>query len=169
MTKKQDEKKTIDSVIDSDKFVGHLVTFLVSKVREMQRPWQQLSEAEQERFIDTATQDIMVNVEKCKGALSGQIRQTLVQASVEAVNTKKGYIAISLKASDEADGRHELADHTGKNVFIVIDNLSQFVTSNAVPKAEKQQKDMLDDVAKSGNKGKVEAALGDALREAESE
>jgi len=156
MAKKQEvvsSKEVMDSVIDADKFVGHLVTFLVAKVREMNRPWQQLSEKEQERFIDTSTQEIMVEVEKCKTALAGGIRQTLVQASVEAVNTKKGYIAISLKASDEADGRHELADHTGKNVLIVIDNLSQFVTSEGRPKPDADQKSL-----------PIEADQGAALR-----
>jgi hypothetical protein len=116
---------------------------LINEIGQLQKPWHQMAEREQEVAIFRLRNTVEVSVRKLVESIACANFQRIA-ATVEQVTFKDG-IKATLTLAKGADGAHELADSTGSFVTVVLANAQQFVDGIERVKAEADQADMFTD------------------------
>lgn len=95
-----------------------LLQSLVLEIKLLQRPWDALPQAEQDEMIERLRKQVLDNVRQALGLIVADER-AVMPATVESVTFKDGIKAV-LKISKHAAARHDLADHEGQDLIIVM-------------------------------------------------
>jgi hypothetical protein len=108
-----------DVVGETSAFVARdLLDSLVLEIKLLQRPWDALPQAEQDEMIERLRKQVLNNVRQAIGIIVADER-AVMPATVESVTFKDGIKAV-LKISKHAGARHDLADHEGQDLIIVM-------------------------------------------------
>ena len=108
-----------DPVAAAAEFTGRdLLEALVLEIKLLQRPWDAMTQAEQDEYIERLRKRVEENVRQAVNKIVSD-DQVVMAATVESVTFKDG-VKAQLKISKHAIGRHELADCEGSDVIVVI-------------------------------------------------
>lgn len=120
-----------------------LLKALLGEIRQLQKPWEQTPEREQEVVID-----------RLRRAVEHTIRQTTlriaagnfqrVPVEIESVTFKDGVKAV-MQIERSAEGVHALADGTGGRALVVLASIDQFIEGMNRILADADQPDLFDD------------------------
>jgi len=133
-------KKEIEPYVEvaAETMLGDLMECVIMNCRELPRPWQSMSETEQEVFINrirlqcsSATRQA-INIIAARGNVT-------IAATVESVTFKDGIKAV-LKVNADCEGRHDLADAEGQLVLLAVSKASDLLEEHDLPQAEPNQK-----------------------------
>jgi len=128
-------------LIDPDKLVASLVNSQLDTIKELERPWHKLSEAEQDRIIQKLDFDTKKLIRHSITILESGIERVVVSAGVDQVVFKDG-VKIVLKVPAHEEKRHELADAQGHIVKIVLIEENDTLNSDGLPTAEPDQNNL---------------------------
>lgn len=132
--------------IAEETFLGDLMRIIVDQVKAIQKPWEQLSQSEQEAYLNSIRLQCEAVSKKAINIIAAQGMVTIV-ADIDSVTFKDGIKAV-LKIGSHVEGRHDLADAEGKAVLLVVSNADDLINENEIPEAEPDQAAMdLDDAA----------------------
>ena len=156
-----------DVIINEETLLGDLIVCTLDRIKELDRPWHQLSESEQERVIDGLEYYIKKGVEKACLIINDRNVKATIRANLDRVTVTDGIKAV-LKIDGDDEGRHELIDHTKRNVQVVICDVMGGLTQEGKPKADKDQPE-LELEEEEADHSETEDALAEALEAADSE
>lgn len=135
--------ETVDAtLLPTETLAGDLTAALLDRVRNLQKPYQQMSEAEQNVLIGglrTAVGDMVRNVAH---TIAADGRKVLT-AEIEKVEVKDGMKAV-LTMSKRDENRLDLIDACGSTVLIVIAGASEYMGGDN-PQADPDQTKLLTD------------------------
>ncbi len=116
---------------------GDIRNYLIERYRMLPKPWEQMTESEQEDLVETA--------EKAAHHLVNQAINIIVSdgfksiyAELDKVVVKDGIQAI-LKASKDSEYRHDLMDAQGASVRIIIVDTEEFEGESSPVKIDKNE------------------------------
>jgi hypothetical protein len=115
---------------------GDLVSALLDEVKSLPKPWQQLSESQQDAVIDRLRRRTGEAIDQCVRAIAADGRDTCV-AELEQLTSKDGIKAV-LKLSAHDENRYALLDAVGKQVLVVVGDSKHFLAGE-MPRAEPTQ------------------------------
>jgi hypothetical protein len=129
--------------VAEETFLGDLMQCVLNQVKAIQKPWQQLSEAEQDSYLLSMEAQMRDATRKAMSIITAQDR-TVLPVKVIKVVFKDGVKAeVELVAG--SPGRHELADSEGTIVQIMIADIEHLTGGReGVPTADKDQPSLLD-------------------------
>lgn len=130
---------------DSDRLYADLVDAICDRFKAMQKPWQQMTEAEQRDFLDDLKYWGRSAIRQIADTIAGEGFPT-VRGTIEQVTFKDGIKAV-VTLPKHVERRHDLADATGNTVHIVIADVDQFVEAEPETRAEPDQTDMVAEAA----------------------
>lgn len=140
-----EEAEEYNFEIHQQTILGDFMQWMVMQFRDLPKPWDAMSEREQENWLD-----------RCEAQASEVIRQVITivanrgfdnaGALVESVTFKDGVKAV-LKLHSKTEGAHALADREGGYCVLVMADPEEFFNSEGVPKPEPDQRglDMSDE------------------------
>lgn len=133
--------ETVDATtLDTETLAGDLTTALLDRVRNLQKPYQQLTFGEQNILIGGLRQAVNDMVRNVVHTIAADGRKVLM-AEIEKVEVKDGMKAvISMNRRDE--NRLDLIDATGSTVLIVLAGASQYMGGEN-PAAEPDQTSLI--------------------------
>lgn len=117
-----------------------LLDALINEIRQLPKPWQQTSEAEQQVVIDRLRRSVENAVRSLVGTIAAA-RFARIPATIDSVTFKDGVKAV-LKLSKGYSGTYELAENTGGPALVVLASHQQFVDGIERIKADADQPDM---------------------------
>lgn len=117
-----------------------LLDALINEIRQLPKPWQQTSEAEQQVVIDRLRRSVENAVRSLVGTIAAA-RFARIPATIDSVTFKDGVKAV-LKLSKGYSGTYELAENTGGQALVVLASHQQFVDGIERIKADADQPDM---------------------------
>lgn len=95
-----------------------LLSALVTEIRLLPKPWEQLTKAKQDDIIDRLRERVGSNIKMAVHMLAAQGRVTVV-ADLDQITRKDGIKAV-FKINSNTEGRHELFDSEGKACLIIV-------------------------------------------------
>lgn len=103
-----------------------LLSALLDEIKALQKPWQSMSQRNQNEVIDRLRMRIEHNIENVITMIAAQDRPCLI-GRVEKVEFKNDVKCI-LNFSRENPSRHELSDAVGQMVMIIVtENVESYV------------------------------------------
>lgn len=126
-----------NEMIAEETFLGDLMRIVIDQVKAIQKPWEQLSESDQETYLNSVRLQCEAAVKKAINIIAAQGMVTIV-ADVDSVTFKDGIKAV-LKVGSHVAGRHDLADAEGKAVLLVVSSAEDLINENELPEAEPDQ------------------------------
>jgi hypothetical protein len=121
---------------------ANLLKALITQVEKLPKPWQQLSQSEQERVIFHLREGVESSVRAVvKTIASGNFMN--IPASVDSVTFKDGVKAV-LKLAKGSDSTHMLADAQGGQVLIVIASPGEYIEGIENVKAKADQSELFE-------------------------
>lgn len=116
---------------------GDLMSMILDMAKALPKPWQQMSEVDQEMWLEKVDIRVTAAVEKCVNIIASRDAAPF-PAVVDSVTFKSG-VKISLKMDKASEGAHQVADHTGHSVLITVVETADLVSDNHKPTADKDQ------------------------------
>jgi hypothetical protein len=121
---------------------ANLLKALITQVEKLPKPWQQLSQSEQERVIFHLREGVESSVRMIvKTIAAGDFMN--IPAAVESVTFKGGVKAV-VKLAKGTDGAHSLADCEGRQVLIVIASPDEYIDGIELVKAKADQSELFE-------------------------
>lgn len=120
--------------------LGDLMHIIVDTAKALPKPWQQLSEQEQDTWLQSIDK-------RCKAAISQAVtiiacgNHVSVKATLASVTFKDG-VKASVTVDKHSQHRIDLADAAGKDVRLVILDIEGITSENNKPKATKDQRSL---------------------------
>lgn len=105
-------------LLSADTLRGDVRDAILDQIKHLKKPFQQLSEMEQEMVISHADK-IARNLCRQAVRLVAAEGNVQIEATIDSVQVKDG-LKITMAASGLALNRHELTDHVKKRAFIVL-------------------------------------------------
>ena len=133
----QDEYAGMDDLIAESTFVGDLMRVVVDILKAAPKTWQELSETEQETYLNSIEAQVKHVSQKAIRILSSAGRTSLV-AEVDSVTFKDGVKAV-MKLPKCLPGVYDLADAEGQEVLIVVSGAEALLHSHDLPEADPDQ------------------------------
>lgn len=127
--------------------LGDLMNCVINLAKALPKPWEQLSESQQERWLESVDWQCQEAVKECVNIISGR-GMTVVPAVVESVTFKDG-VKVVLKLMSRSEGAHAVADAEGEVVSITLADATELVSDNGKPKADPTQPGL--ELAESGD------------------
>ncbi len=121
---------------------GDIRDFLLDRLKNFQKPWVSMGEAEQRESINQTKEAAEHLVKKACRIISSEGRK-VIEATVEQVIVKDG-IKATMKCTNTFDALHELGGATGQIVLIVTSGAQDFVGEQAPALPIPDQADLLD-------------------------
>lgn len=115
---------------------GDIRDWLLDRLKQQQKPWEQMSEAEQADLIAQAEMAAGDMVRRAVRMIAAEGRKVIV-AQLEQVTVKDGIKAVVTLSKHDAC-RHDLVDAQGKDVLIVVADAGDYMGAKgeAVPDAD---------------------------------
>jgi hypothetical protein len=121
---------------------ANLLKALITQVEKLPKPWQQLSQSEQERVIFHLREGVESSIRVIvKTIAAGDFMN--IPAAVESVTFKGGVKAV-VKLAKGTDGAHSLADCEGRQVLIVIASPDEYIEGIDQVKAKADQSELFE-------------------------
>lgn len=95
-----------------------LLDSLLTHIKVLKRPWQEMTETEQEDVIESLRKGVLDSTQKAVRQISSN-GAIAVPGTLEVVNIKEDGVKTTIKVSKHAENLFELFDATGKEVLIV--------------------------------------------------
>jgi len=121
--------------------LGDLIKVTVDSLKQMDRPWVNLSEEEQNRIIGNVTHTMRQAVREACVIIDDSVDKIRIRAQVDSITIKDGIKAV-LKVDANNDGRHALSDSSGEYVDIIICRIGDLLHEGGAPTADPQQSAM---------------------------
>ena len=131
--------------IETDGLQADITGWLVDRLRHQEKPYAEMSEAEQREVIESAqkaTADLLREVVKKIAADERKV----IQADLKNVTRDADKIVGKLECPKSSEYRHDLFDATGRTVLIVVADADEYM-GGEMPEADADQK-TIDDYAK---------------------
>lgn len=128
----------------ADTLTGDIRDALLDNIKNMQKPWQQLTE-NQQKGVAIAVEDMAKNVVRKAVTIIAKQGRTVIQASLEKITIKDG-IKAEVALSQFSEHRHALCDSQGKAVLIVVADAEEFTGEREAVEIDKDQGDLEDTV-----------------------
>jgi len=113
--------------IETSETIGvDLLNALVQEIKLLKKPWEKLSQNQQDDLIDRLRDRIGTNVARAVHMIAAAGR-VIVQGDLEQVTIKDGVKAV-VKFSPKQPNLHEMYEAQGKQVLLVVADAKQFVT-----------------------------------------
>jgi hypothetical protein len=125
-----------------DTMAGDLTSALLDRVKNLQKPYQQMSEAEQRNVIYGLRAAVSEMIRNVVRTIAADGRKVIV-AEIEKVEVKDGMKAV-LSMSKRDENRMDLIDACGSSVLIVVADASQYMGGED-PKPEPDQTTLITD------------------------
>lgn len=109
-------------------------------IRNMQKPWQKMSESEQQAVVSSVTANANHLVREAVKIVAGEGRKAMI-GTLESVTIKDG-IKATLKLSKTAPERHDLIDCQGAQVMLVVAEVEPFQGERAPAEIDPDQADL---------------------------
>lgn len=119
--------------------LGDLMQFITDKLKQLPKPWQELTESEQKDYIGNVEFEAEHVIRSLVRIISANNFES-TGAVVESVTFKNGVKGVLQLRKGEA--AHSLAEHEGQAVTIVFADPEDFLSSEGKPKADKDQPDL---------------------------
>ena len=100
-----------------------LLSALLSEIRLLPKPWDQLAKSKQDDIIDRLRKRVETNVKMAVHLLSSQGR-TVVVGDLEQITIKDGAKAV-IKIGRSAESLHDLYDAQGKAVLVIVSDAGE--------------------------------------------
>ncbi|CAB4141104.1 hypothetical protein UFOVP413_46 [uncultured Caudovirales phage] len=149
-----------EAIFTSDKvefIAGELRDWILTRIQEIDRPWDKLKEAEQRdlsRTLGSKAKEVIMTVANRIAARGFPV----INAEVESVTVKDG-IKAALTLSRFSDQRHKLVDAQGQSVLLVVSDAKVFLGEKNAVEIDPDQKDLPGfDQTKSGKRMDAEQA-----------
>jgi hypothetical protein len=125
MGKMNNEEQEVDAIeLETETLSGDVRDAILNKFRNQQKPWQQMTEAEQSMFNNSIDSTARYLVTQAVKLVAAEGRKTIA-AVVDSITVKDGIKAtVTLPKSDEQ--RHNLIDSQGQTVLIVVVDTEKF-------------------------------------------
>src|SRR5262245_2221156 len=125
------------TALAADQAGASLLKALLDEIRLLPRPWMHLPEAEQADTIERLRNRVRAEI----GAVAQAIvsaGHVAMQAKLDAIGFRDG-LRITLSATRDSAGRHDLIDSLGIDVTLVLGNAEQFLGGMGEIKATPDQ------------------------------
>jgi hypothetical protein len=109
---------TPQTEVAAETMVGDLMQFLIQELKVAPKPWQAMSEEEQQEVIDRSKARVESTVRHCIRLLAAGDRPTLA-GQLASITMKDGIKAV-VELPKHTAARHELFDAQGSEVLIVV-------------------------------------------------
>lgn len=100
-----------------------LLSALLSEIRLLPKPWDQIAKSKQDDIIDRLRKRVETNVKMAVHLLSSQGR-TVVVGDLEQITIKDGAKAV-IKIGRSAESLHDLYDAQGKAVLVIVSDAGE--------------------------------------------
>jgi hypothetical protein len=137
MTEQQTEITEETQDLAAETLKGDVRDWYLDRVKQLQKPWQQMGEAEQRSLIYDAESAAADMVRKAVRILAAEGRKVIV-AQLEQVTVKDGIKAVVTLSKHDAC-RHELVDAQGKDVLIVVADAGDHMGEKAAAKPDAEE------------------------------
>lgn len=104
---------------------ANMLSALIKQLEQLQKPWQQTPEREQEKVIFHLRESVEAAARQLVKAIAGGNHPS-IPASVESVTFKDG-VKVSLKLAKGTESLHALVDAQGSVVQIVLASVDQYI------------------------------------------
>jgi|GEM_PF-6561359 len=143
------EEVSEDTIIKAaDTVAGNLATWLIDRVRFLDKTWEQMTQEEQEGWIDAAREKARGVARQTVSTIASDGRKviyaTLGDAKVPADTIKPIEFKVTIPRTDEQ--RHTAMDHVGGRVLLVVADAEAYMGGD-VPEADPDQPGLMDDVS----------------------
>lgn len=129
-------------MINAEQHLGKdLLSFIIQELKAAPKPWEKMSENEQQDVIFRATKRIKDAVRQAVTIIAAKDRPSM-EAHVKKVVFSDGGVEGVVVLSKKQGGRHDFADSQGENITIVITNPSEYTESMTEVEADKDQKEI---------------------------
>lgn len=137
---KEEEKSNVEMAAST--MLGDMMQLVVQELKDVEKPWQQISEEHQGEILDRAEARITGFIEKAVSIIAGGNNVSLT-AKLESV-TFGDVAKIVLKTGVDVPAIHDLTAHgKGNAVKISILDAGEYLSdSSTKPEAEPDQKDL---------------------------
>jgi len=123
----------------SSTLLGDVMSIVLNQVKALPKSWQELSEAEQNDYLDSIREQSMEAIEQVVYTLNAN-SYTTVNAIVESVTFKGGVKAVLITDKHNNPAVHDLAESESKPVKILIPDLERFeADGSTAPVADADQ------------------------------
>ncbi|OPZ78659.1 MAG: hypothetical protein BWY78_00467 [Alphaproteobacteria bacterium ADurb.Bin438] len=132
--------KTNEQVINLAKktLSGDIRDFLVDRLRQFPKPWQKMTEAEQEREIESASKAAENLITEALRIISSNGRDVVV-ATLDKLTIKDG---IKVEASTGIKYLQSIGEVVGQEILIVTNSVNEFVGESKPCKADPDQPEL---------------------------
>lgn len=117
--------------------LGDLMNCVINLAKALPKPWEQLSEIQQDTWLQSVDWQCQEAVKECVSIISSR-GSLVVPAIVDSVTFKDG-VKVVLKVLSNSEGAHAIADAEGEVVNITIADTSELVSDKGKPKADPTQ------------------------------
>lgn len=107
----------------ADSIGKDLLSALLSEIRLLPKPWDQIAKSKQDDIIDRLRKRVETNVKMAVHLLSSQGR-TVVVGDLEQITIKDGAKAV-IKIGRSAESLHDLYDAQGKAVLVIVSDAGE--------------------------------------------
>lgn len=140
-----DEELTTTQELAEKLMLGKLTSIIVDMAKALPDVWQKLSEDKQREWID-------YTVRGCRDAARDAINvlacgnTSRVPCVVDSVTFKDGVKVVMKVSQSHQGGAHDIADHEGQTVLVVIPDMTPVESEQGVPEPDPDQNPLnLDD------------------------
>lgn len=130
------QEKTLE--IARSTMLGDLMHTMLDIVKPMQKPWQQMSQDEQDWWLESLEKQCTSAIEQCVTLLASD-GHVAMPATLKRV-VFKGAVEATLVIEKQAQNRIDLADAAGTTVQLVIWDTESHMGDGNKPKAEANQR-----------------------------
>lgn len=126
--------------LSAETLLGDVRDAILDNFRAQHKPWKQMTEVEQRDFnqrINNVAGDL---VRRSVEIIAGHGRKTIA-ATLEQITVKEGFKLV-LTVPQYEENRHEMVDHTGSKVLLVIADVKDFSGQKADPITEPNQTEL---------------------------
>lgn len=133
-----DKERLTAIQIGETTMLADLTKCLIEELKVMQKPWQSMSQSEQDDVIDRLEKQLTVASQQAINIIASRDMPE-VTGEVESVTFKNG-AKVVIKFSSITEGVHALADASGHFVKIIIPETDDLINKSEMPEGEADQR-----------------------------
>jgi gas vesicle protein len=134
--------------IAAETLSGDVRDAILDRIRNLQKPWQQMVEYEQ-RTLTSDINNVAENLVRKAVNIIGRQGRTVIQATLEKITIKDG-IKAEISVSQFSEHRHQLCDSQGKAILIVVADAEEFTGERGPAEIDKDQGE-IEDIVNEGS------------------
>lgn len=132
-----------ETMLRAEYISGDLRDAMLSYIRNLQKPWQQLTQSEQETLAMQVNQTSEYVVKEVVRVVASEGRR-VINAQLEQITVKDGIKAVA-KIDQHDENRHTLLDACGGRILIVLADPAPFLCAESEPAIDPDQHELIDE------------------------